>query len=67
MEREMRSFLINKNLSLYYLLRRMIGKKWGFVVAGSIEKALLIFGRENLANIIENRHPLTSKNRILNS
>lgn len=50
----MRSFLINKNLSLYYLLKRMIGKKWGFVVASSIEKALLIFGREELPNIVKN-------------
>ncbi len=50
----MKSFLINKNLSLYYLLKRMIGKKWGFVVAGSIEKALLIFGREELPNIVKN-------------
>jgi len=53
----MRSFLINKNVSLYYLLKRMIGKKWGFVVAGTIERAILIFGRENLANIIENETP----------
>ncbi|HSB05099.1 MAG TPA: hypothetical protein VLK23_07860 [Thermodesulfobacteriota bacterium] len=53
----MRSFLINKNLSLYYFLKRMIGKKWGFVVAGTIEKAILIFGREELPNIIKNETP----------
>ncbi len=44
----MRSFLINKNLSLYYLLRRKIGKKQGLVVASTIEKALLLFGREKM-------------------
>ena len=44
----MRSFLINKNLSLYYLLRKKIGKKQGLVVASIIEKALLIFGREKM-------------------
>jgi len=53
----MRSFLINKNVSLYYLLKRMIGKKWGFVVAGTIEKAILIFGREAVPNIINNETP----------
>jgi len=44
----MRSFLINKNLSLYYVLKRKIGKKQGLVVASSIEKALLVFGREKM-------------------
>ncbi len=44
----MRSFLINKNLSLYYILRRRIGKKQGLAVASTIEKALLIFGREKI-------------------
>ena len=44
----MRSFLINKNLSLYYLLKRKIGKKQGLVVASTIEKTLLIFGREKM-------------------
>jgi len=48
MEIWMRSFLINKNLSLYYLLRKKIGKKQGLVVASIIEKALLIFGREKM-------------------
>ena len=53
----MRSFLINKNLSLYYFLKRIIGKRWGFVVAGTIEKAILIFGREAVPNIINNETP----------
>ena len=44
----MRSFLINKNLSLYYLLKKKIGKKQGLVVANTIEKALLLFGREKI-------------------
>ncbi len=50
----MRSFLINKNLSLYYLLRRKIGKKQGLVVASTIEKALLIFGREKVPGFNKN-------------
>jgi hypothetical protein len=44
----MRSFLINKNLSLYYLLKKKIGKKQGLIVASTIEKALLLFGREKM-------------------
>jgi hypothetical protein len=42
----MRSLLINKNLSFYYWLRRKIGKKVAFKVANTIEKVILIFGRE---------------------
>jgi len=42
----MRSFLINKNLCLYYWLRKRIGKKRAIFVAGAIEKAILIFRRE---------------------
>jgi hypothetical protein len=41
-----RSLLINKNLSFYYWLRRRIGKKVAFKVANTIEKVILIFGRE---------------------
>ena len=44
----MRSFLINKNLSLYYWLKKRIGKKWALGVAGTIEKVVLMFGREAL-------------------
>ena len=46
MEDWMRSFLVNKNLSLYYWLKKRIGKKWAFRVAGTIEKVILMFGRE---------------------
>jgi hypothetical protein len=42
----MRSLLINKNLSFYYWLRKRIGKKVAFKVANTIEKVILIFGRE---------------------
>jgi len=44
----MRSFLINKNMSLYYWLRRRIGKAVAFRVANAIEKVILIFGRERM-------------------
>jgi hypothetical protein len=44
----MRSFLINKNLSLYYWLKKGIGKGGAFWVANSIEKIILIFGREQV-------------------
>jgi hypothetical protein len=44
----MRSFLINKNLSLYYWLKKRIGKGAAFWVAHSIEKVVLIFGREKV-------------------
>jgi hypothetical protein len=44
----MRSFLINKNMSLYYWLRRRIGKVIAFRVANAIEKVILIFGRERM-------------------
>ena len=46
----MRSFLINKNLSLYYRLRRTIARKAAFKVASVIEKAVLILGREPIRN-----------------
>ena len=42
----MRSFLINKNLCLYYWLRKKIGKKVALLVTNNIEKTILIFGRE---------------------
>jgi hypothetical protein len=42
----MRSFLINKNLCFYYWLKKTIGKKAAFEIANTIEKAILIFGRE---------------------
>jgi len=44
----MRGFLINKNLCFYYWLRKKIGKRWAMEVANTIEKTILIFGREAL-------------------
>jgi len=46
MEKWMRSFLVNKNLSLYFWLRGRIGKERAFRVANTVEKMILIFGRE---------------------
>jgi len=42
----MRGFLINKNLCFYYWLRKRIGKIWALRVANTIEKIILILGRE---------------------
>lgn len=44
----MRGFLINKNLSLYYRLQKRIGKTIAFKVTNTIEKVILIFGRERI-------------------
>ena len=44
----MRSFLINKNLSLYYLLKKRIGKRGAFWMTNTIEKVVLIFGRDQV-------------------
>jgi hypothetical protein len=44
----MRSFLLNKNLSLYYWLKRRIGKRRAFKVAIMVEKVILAFGREQM-------------------
>jgi hypothetical protein len=48
----MRSFLINKNLSLYYWLKKRIGKERAYRVASAIEKVILIFGREQVGSRI---------------
>lgn len=59
----MRSFLINKNLSLYYWLKKKIGKKKALGIANSIENVLLIFGREGAPGmnkdgvVLYNRNP----------
>ena len=42
----MRSFLINKNLCLYYWLKKKIGKKGALRVANAIENTVLVFGRD---------------------
>jgi len=44
----MRLFLINKNLSLYYWLKKRIGRKWACRVALIMESGILIFGRPKL-------------------
>ncbi len=42
----MRGFLINKNLCFYYWLKKRIGKTRALGVANTIEKIILILGRE---------------------
>ena len=59
----MRSFLMNKNLSLYYFLKRKIGKKKGLLVAITIERALLMFGREKMPGF--NRYGIASEKQKL--
>jgi len=44
----MRSFLINKNLCFYYWLKKRIGKDWAFRMANTIERVILVFGREQM-------------------
>jgi len=41
----MRGFLINKNLCLYYWLRKRIGKERAYRVSRSLEKVILVLGR----------------------
>ncbi len=48
MERRVRSFLINKNLSFYYWLKKRTGKALALKVANTIEKVILVFGRERM-------------------
>ena len=47
----MRSFLINKNLSFYYWLKKKTGKAIAFRVANTTEKIILIFGREPMPHV----------------
>jgi hypothetical protein len=42
----MRGYLINKNICLYYWLRKRIGKKPAFCIAAAFEAVILVFGRE---------------------
>ena len=44
----MKSFLINKNLSFYYWLKKRIGKERAYRVAWAIEKIVLTFGRDQV-------------------
>jgi hypothetical protein len=55
MENWMRGFLINKNLCLYYWLKKKIGKKWALGMAKATEKTILIFGREVMPYFHRNR------------
>jgi hypothetical protein len=57
-EKGMRGFLINKNLCLYYWLKKKVGKKCALGIANAIEKTILIFGREV--------GPYFDRNRMLN-
>jgi hypothetical protein len=41
-----RGFLIDKNLCFYYRLKKRIAKDRALWVANTIEKVILIFGRE---------------------
>jgi hypothetical protein len=49
----MRSLLINKNLCLYYWLRREVGKRRALQVATVIERVILVFGREKDRSVIQ--------------
>jgi hypothetical protein len=44
----MGSFLINKNMCFYYWLRKRVGKKRALLVANTLERTILIFGREEM-------------------
>jgi len=54
----MRGFLINKNLSFYYWLRKRIGKKWACRVAITIENGILILQRPKLKEVDLEDEPL---------
>jgi hypothetical protein len=51
----MRSFLINKNLSFYYWLRKRIGKKGALKLANTLERMILVFGREQKGGVTKGR------------
>jgi hypothetical protein len=42
----MRGYLINKNLGLYYLLRKRIGKEKALRIATRLETVILLLGRK---------------------
>ena len=48
LEEYVRSFLINKNLALYYWLKKRIGKNLAFGIVNHIERVITIFGREEI-------------------
>jgi len=41
----MRAWLLNKNISLYWILRRRLGKVKALRVHEALERVILIFGR----------------------
>ena len=55
----MRSLLINKNISLYYWLKKRLGKEIALEVANVIERGILFFGRERMP-----RRRVRMRNRI---
>jgi hypothetical protein len=50
----MRSFLVNKNLSFDYWLKRRIWEKGALIITNTItiEKVILVFGREQVGSRI---------------
>ncbi|MBA4391636.1 MAG: hypothetical protein C0399_11980 [Syntrophus sp. (in: bacteria)] len=46
--RDMRNYLINKNLCCYCWLRQRIGKNRAFRLVRTTEKIIVIFGREKM-------------------
>ena len=52
---KMRGFLINKNLSLYYWLKKGVGKTMALRIASGLEGVILIFGREEVPSINQDR------------
>jgi hypothetical protein len=44
----MRSFLINKNITLYYRLKKWIGNKPALRIVNKIERFVTLFGREQI-------------------
>jgi len=55
----MRSLLINENISLYYWLKKRLGKEIALEVANVIERGILFFGRERMP-----RRRVRMRNRI---
>jgi len=63
----MRGFLLNKNLSFYYWLRKRIGKKRAFMVAIIIEDGILIFRRPKLKEDNSREEPVDIRSCRSNS
>ena len=63
----MRGFLVNKNLCFYYWLKKRVGKKLAFGVVITIEKAILIFGREVIPHFDKNEMLTEQERSVLQS